>query len=92
MLFIHILAVLSYQSTHIKIFQSTGINFKLLFSANTEVATGDRLALESNFEIEKSHSIIEKYYGRSTYELPAHIYGVAESAYRSMKTFQEDQG
>jgi len=38
-----------------------------------------------------SHSIIEKYYGRSTYELPAHIYGVAESAYRSMKTFQEDQ-
>ena len=25
------------------------------------------------------------------YELPSHIYGVAESAYRSMKTFQQDQ-
>ena len=68
----------------------------MLFSAEKCVGANDHLRGGAKewaqyLKSKKSHSIIEKYYGRSTYELPAHIYGVAESAYRSMKTFQEDQ-
>ncbi|CAG5086005.1 Oidioi.mRNA.OKI2018_I69.PAR.g11082.t2.cds [Oikopleura dioica] len=38
-----------------------------------------------------SDDIVRKYNGRNMYEMPAHLFGLVEAAYRQMRTFCKDQ-
>ena len=61
------------------------------YSGATLIATNPFKLLQRNGKSLYDESVIDAYRGTVTYEMPPHVYAIAEAAYSSMLRYRRDQ-